>query len=283
MKYYAGRTADPILQHFIAAYAKAHPLLSREEEIELGRRIVAGTMQRPAHKPGPKRGDGTSAYSNPTGDLNEDAREAQRTLVEANLCLGMNLAKRYAKVNPMLQFDDLMQEAVLGLYSAARMFNPELGFRFTTYASHWIIQKLTRYRNDRVSTVRVPAATQCTVQAKRARGDVLTQGEQEMLRCMAIAHAAHLPIEDPERLADFSYCDDPDEFDSQDDTEHLRTALTKLPERSRRIVIAYYGLDTGEARTLEDVGQEFGLTRERIRQIINEARLLLLEHLNEAA
>lgn len=242
------------------------PLLSAEEEAALARAAQAG---------------------------NEDAR---RRLSEANLRLVVSVAKRYAGRG--LPFLDLIQEGNLGLMKAAEKFEPDRGFKFSTYATWWIRQSITRAIADQGRTIRIPVhLVESINRVKKTAGELLrrtgreptaeeiaAQLDMEPARVRELVQLAQDPIsletpvgeEEDAHLEDFIQDDEAgvpaDEAGRQLLRRELMNVLKSLTPREERVIALRFGLEDGRARTLEELGREFNVTRERVRQI--EAKAL---------
>ena len=242
------------------------PLLTPEEESELAERIL-------------------------TGD-----EEANRRLVEANLRLVVSIAKRY--LGRGMQFLDLIQEGNLGLMKAVEKFDHTKGFKFSTYATWWIRQAITRAIADQARTIRIPVHMGETInKIKKASGQLLHENGheptleeiaeylgtpidkiREAIRASKEPVSLETPIgeEEDSHLGDFIPDESaltPQEAASQALLkEQLNSVLSTLTPREEKVIRLRFGLDDGRPRTLEEVGDEFEVTRERIRQI--EAKAL---------
>jgi RNA polymerase primary sigma factor len=267
------------------------PLLTHEEEISLAQRIESGRLARKELA----RGNVSPRRRAKLRRLIEDGWEAREHLITANSRLVISVAKKY--MNRGVPFLDLIQEGNIGLIRATKKFEYRRGHKFSTYATWWIRQAVTRAIADQGRTIRVPVHMgdqinkllriqhQLTQQFDRKPNieelaealEVPPKKVEHMLKVARRPLSLELPTDDEgdSTLGDFI---EDDEVEPPDDVatyhllkEHLITVLDSLPSREARILQLRYGLLDGKSYTLEVVGKKMGVTRERVRQIEAQA------------
>jgi RNA polymerase primary sigma factor len=300
-------TNDPV-RMYLKEIGKV-PLLTAEQEVDLAMRIEAGlAAEEMLHSPKKFDAKKIADIARPSklevgDDLSDDkarellrrveidGRTAKRKLVEANLRLVVSIAKRY--VGRGMLFLDLIQEGNLGLIRAVEKFDYSKGFKFSTYATWWIRQAITRAIADQARTIRIPVHMVETINKLiRIQRQLLQDlgreplaeeiGEQmelspdkvrEILKVSQEPVSLETPIgeEEDSHLGDF--IEDSDAVVPLDAAsfillqEQLESVLHTLSDREKKVIQLRFGLVDGTPRTLEEVGKEFGVTRERIRQI----------------
>jgi RNA polymerase primary sigma factor len=264
------------------------PLLTAEQEVTLAKRIEAGCHAT-------ERLDTQRALSSDESTNLEavcvDGEMAKKHLTEANLRLVVSIAKRY--VGRGMALLDLVQEGNLGLIRAVEKFDYTKGFKFSTYATWWIRQAITRAIADQARTIRIPVhmvetmnkvlriqrqmlqelGREPTVEEVAAKVELTPDRVRDIQRISLEPVSLETPVgeEDDSSLGDF--VEDPSAIAPATAaarallTEAIEEALDELNDRERAVVRLRFGLDDGQVRTLEEVGKEFGVTRERIRQI----------------
>ncbi len=269
---YLDDIADDSVRLYLREIGKI-PLLNAQEELALAQRVVAGE------------------------------KEAKDQMAEANLRLVVSIAKRY--VGRGLDLLDLIEEGNTGLLRAVEKFDPDKGFKFSTYATWWIRQAITRAIADQARTIRIPVHMVETINKLLRTQRRLTQdlnrepSNEEIAKEMEIdvAKVEHImKIKQDISSLDASIRDDEEEsvladFIEDEDTitpeesatgqllkEQVKDMLSALTEREQKILKLRFGLEDGKQHTLEEVGQEFSVTRERIRQIEAKALAKLRKH-----
>ncbi len=283
-------TSDPV-RMYLKEIGKV-PLLTGPQEVSLAKRIEAGlecaAQLEEAEAKGVKLDRATIRNLTRT---EADGLNAKRALVEANLRLVVSIAKRY--VGRGMLFLDLIQEGNLGLIRAVEKFDYMKGFKFSTYATWWIRQAITRAIADQARTIRIPVHMVETInkliRVQRnllqelgrepspdeigAQMEMTAERVREILKISQEPVSLETPIgeEEDSQLGDFIEDSEaiapPDAANETMLAEHLRRVLDSLSERERKVIELRFGLVDGHPRTLEEVGREFGVTRERIRQI----------------
>jgi RNA polymerase primary sigma factor len=269
---YIDDIADDSVRLYLREIGKI-PLLNAEEELDLARRVVDGD------------------------------KKAKDKMAEANMRLVVSIAKRY--VGRGLDLLDLIQEGNTGLLRAVEKFDPDKGFKFSTYATWWIRQAITRAIADQARTIRIPVHMVETINKLLRTQRRLTQELNREPTNEEIAAAMEIEVEKVEHIMkikqdisslDASVRDDEEDsvladFIEDEDAvspeesatnqllkEHVKDMLGALTEREQKILKLRFGLEDGKSHTLEEVGQEFSVTRERIRQIEAKALAKLRKH-----
>jgi len=264
--------ADDSVRLYLREIGKI-PLLNAEQELALAQRVVAGD------------------------------KDAKDQMAEANMRLVVSIAKRY--VGRGLDLLDLIQEGNTGLLRAVEKFDPDKGFKFSTYATWWIRQAITRAIADQARTIRIPVHMVETINKLLRTQRRLTQELNREPTNEEIAKAMEIEVDKVEHIMkikqdisslDASIRDDEEDsvlsdFIEDEDTvspeesatgqllkEQVKDMLGALTEREQKILKLRFGLEDGKSHTLEEVGQEFSVTRERIRQIEAKALAKLRKH-----
>ena len=269
---YLDDIADDSVRLYLREIGKI-PLLTAPEELALANKVVAGD------------------------------RGAKDKMAEANMRLVVSIAKRY--VGRGLDLLDLIQEGNTGLLRAVEKFDPDKGFKFSTYATWWIRQAITRAIADQARTIRIPVHMVETINKLLRTQRRLTQELNREPSNEEIAKEMEIDVDKVEHIMkikqdisslDASVRDDEEDsvlgdFIEDEDTispeesatnqllkEHVKDMLGSLTEREQKILKLRFGLEDGKSHTLEEVGQEFSVTRERIRQIEAKALAKLRKH-----
>jgi RNA polymerase primary sigma factor len=289
-----GGSFDPV-RMYLKEIGKV-PLLTAEQEVTLAKRIEAGLHAQQKLEPVNEEGeplpvDLSDAQRSSLFAVQRDGQLARRQLTEANLRLVVSIAKRY--VGRGMALLDLIQEGNLGLIRAVEKFDYTKGFKFSTYATWWIRQAITRAIADQARTIRIPVhmvetmnkvlrvqrqmlqelGREPTVEEVAAKVEMTPDKVREIQRIAQEPVSLETPVgeEDDSLLGDF--VEDPNVIAPATAaarallSEAIEEALQELNDRERAVVRLRFGLDDGQIRTLEEVGREFGVTRERIRQI----------------
>jgi len=268
------------------------PLLTINRELELSRTVQQGLLaqeiikavERGRKEAGP---DDLERFQ----QFVREGQDAREILIESNLRLVVSIAKRY--LGRGMQFQDLIQEGNMGLMKAVNKFDPTKGFKFSTYATWWIRQAITRAIADQARTIRIPVHMVETINKLVRTQRKLTQElrreptPEELANEMKISvekvqqiqKIAQEPVsletpvgeEDDSTLGDFVHDTDlPNPLDytiNEKYKEEIDVVLRTLTPREEKVLRLRFGLTDGKPHTLEEVGKEFGVTRERIRQI----------------
>ncbi|MEW6028617.1 MAG: sigma-70 family RNA polymerase sigma factor [Chloroflexota bacterium] len=269
------------------------PLLSMEEELAIAIRIEKGRAARKKYQS--LAGHKSSAMRRKLDPLIEDAQQAREHLIKANTRLVVSIAKRY--MGHGVAFLDLIQEGNLGLMKAVEKYDYKRGFRFSTYATWWIRQTITRAIADQARTIRIPVhmtdrirqlyktnhdleqklGRQPTVEETAAALGIPVRKLQWIMKVSWMPLSLESPVGDDEETELGQFIEDefsPTPMQSAYQSmlkEKLEEVLSSLAPREARVLRLRFGLDDGHMYTLEEVGRKFGLTRERIRQIEGRA------------
>ncbi|GHH17981.1 RNA polymerase sigma factor [Streptomyces rubradiris] len=292
-----GPSAD-LLRQYLREIGRI-PLLTAAEEVELARRVEAGLFAEEKLSTTP---DLDSELALDLDRLVVMGRMAKRRLIEANLRLVVSVAKRY--VGRGLTMLDLVQEGNLGLIRAVEKFDYARGYKFSTYATWWIRQAMSRALADQARTIRVPVHVvelinrvvrvqrrmlqerghEPTAEEVGAHLDLTPERVREVLRLAQEPVSLHAPVGEEDEVALGDLIEDGDAASPVESAaflllrEHLDAVLSTLGERERKVVQLRYGLADGRPRTLEEIGRLFGVTRERIRQIESKTLSKLRDH-----
>ncbi|MFN0089698.1 MAG: RNA polymerase sigma factor RpoD [Acidimicrobiales bacterium] len=287
-----GGTSDPV-RMYLKEIGQV-PLLTGEDEVRLAKRIEAGSLA--AEQLAELAAEGRESELDPATRRRlkweiDDGERAKSELTRANLRLVVSIAKRY--MGRGMQILDLIQEGNLGLMRAVEKFDHTKGFKFSTYATWWIRQAITRAIADQARTIRIPVhmveslnkvhrmqrqmvqelEREPTIEELATRVDMSPERVRDILRISQDPLSLDSPVgeEDDSNLADFIPdlgTEAPAEIAAKMMLgEAVIEAMSELNDREKQVVRLRFGLDDGQARTLEEVGKEFGVTRERIRQI----------------
>jgi RNA polymerase primary sigma factor len=282
-----GATADPV-KDYLKQIGKV-PLLNAEQEVELAKRIEAGLFAEE------KLAEGSGVLgAGQSIDLEQiaaDGRRAKEHLVEANLRLVVSLARRYAGHGVLIL--DLIQEGNLGLIRGVEKFDYTRGYKFSTYATWWIRQAISRAMADQARTIRLPAhIVEAINKLARVRRQLLQRlgreptpeelaAELDMTRERVIEVqkygrepiSLHIPLSEDGDSELGDLIEDSEAIQPGDAAgftlmqEQLHSVLDTLSEREAGVVSMRFGLTDGQPKTLDEIGKVYGVTRERIRQI----------------
>jgi RNA polymerase nonessential primary-like sigma factor len=268
-------------------------LLTAAQEVELARRIEAGVFaQHVLDQAAP--GELDKQYAADLRAIVRDGRRARNHLLEANLRLVVSLAKRYTgRGMPLL---DLIQEGNLGLIRAVEKFDYAKGFKFSTYATWWIRQAITRGMADQARTIRLPVhlveqvnklarikrdlhqklGRDATHEELAAESGIAEEKISDLLDHARDPVSLDMPVGSEEEAPLGDFIEDGEATDAETTVishllhDDLRRVLATLEDREQQVIRMRYGLDDGQPRTLDQIGRRFGLSRERVRQIERE-------------
>ena len=282
----AGATADPV-KDYLKQIGKV-PLLNAEQEVELAKRIEAGLF---AEEKLARAGKQEPKLRGELGWIAEDGRRAKNHLLEANLRLVVSLAKRYTGRGML--FLDLIQEGNLGLIRAVEKFDYTKGYKFSTYATWWIRQAITRAMADQARTIRIPVhmvevinklarvqrqmlqdlGREPTPEELAIELDMTPEKVVEVQKYGREPISLHTPLGEDGDSEFGDLIDDSEAIVPADAVsftllqEQLHAVLDTLSEREAGVVSMRFGLTDGQPKTLDEIGKVYGVTRERIRQI----------------
>ncbi len=285
-------TADPV-RMYLREIGQV-PLLVAQEEVDLAMRIESGVFAEEQLADLNASGEISQLDPAEKAGLRRTVRDGERAkaeLTQANLRLVVSIAKRY--LGRGMQILDLIQEGNLGLMRAVEKFDYTKGFKFSTYATWWIRQAITRAIADQARTIRIPVhmvesinkvhrhqrlliqelEREPTIEELATKTDLTPQRVREILRISQDPLSLDSPVgdEDDSHLADFiedQHAVMPADVATANSlSEQIMSALDELSDREKEVVRLRFGLDGDQPQTLEEVGRQFGVTRERIRQI----------------
>src|SRR5690349_21061717 len=266
-------------------------LLTAEEEVELAKRIEAGVFAQHVMETGKRL---TPTRREELGELVRDGRRAKDHLLKANLRLVVSLAKRYTgRGMPLL---DLIQEGNVGLIRAMEKFDYTKGFKFSTYATWWIRQAITRGMADQSRTIRLPVhlveqvnklarikremhqnlGREATDEELAAESGIPVEKINDLLEHSRDPVSLDMPVGSDEEAPLGDFIEDAEAMSAENAViaellhTDIRHVLATLDEREQQVIRLRFGLDDGQPRTLDQIGKLFGLSRERVRQIERE-------------
>lgn len=297
------RVTDDAVRDYLRSIGKT-PLLNAEEEVEISKRIEAGLVAE--HR----LSDVDDEYLIEELEwLAEDGRAAKYHMLEANLRLVVSVAKKYQHENSSMSFIDLIQEGNVGLIRAVEKFDYRKGFKFSTYATWWIRQSITRGRADQARVIRLPVHMVEMVNkiSRTERYMTISLGRTPTVEELSVE--VQLPAEKILEVKNYAHetasldkplGDDGEQtigdilVDGDDNTtetavghtllrDDLLSLLDTLSAREADVIARRYGIGIGRSQTLDEIGASYNLTRERIRQIEAKAMKALKENLGTTA
>lgn len=273
-----------------------HPLMTADEEIRCGKLVQEAMALQALERP----------LTSPEQRLIKRAERAKKRFVEANLRMVVTIAKKYASPHlQSIELLDLVQEGSMGLMRAVELYDPTRGYKFSTYAYWWIRQAMTRALGQKDPMIRLPHAVVDKVLKMKK---IVRQESQRLGRAPSrqeLAEQLNMSVEELDELTakalpaislDYKIGDedqssildniaDPHSYDLWDETMQLEialqkdiihTSLAKLNERERELICKRFGLNGFEPTTLEAIGKEWGISRERVRQLLSRAQRVLM-------